>query len=315
MRAIRYHSTGPACELRLEDVAVPIPAASEVVVRVRSASLNPVDWKIATGKFRPLVKGGLPRTMGSDFAGDVAAVGPGVTNVRAGDPVWGFVDPFKQPQGTFAEFCAVPAANVFPRPAVVSCRDAAALACVGVTSVRMCDLAEVSPGKSVLVNGASGGVGHVAVQVAKARGARVTAVASDRRREFVMSIGADDFIDYGRSSPESWPGGFDAVFDCVPNLPRSIHRRLLAKGGHYVSTLPDAATFLLDPITNLLGPIRRHGVMIVPNAAAMQELAGDLANGRLRCHVEEEFTLDQVPAAIARSRAGRVQGKLVIRVE
>jgi len=315
MRAIRYHSTGPACELRLEDVAVPTPAAGEVVVRVLSASLNPVDWKIATGKFRLLVKGGLPRTMGSDFAGDVAAVGPGVPGVRVGEPVWGFVDPFKQPQGTFAEFCAVPAANVFPRPAELSSRDAAALACVGVTAVTMCDLAEVSPGKCVLVNGASGGVGHVAVQVAKARGARVTAVASDRRREFVTSLGADEFIDYGRSAPGSWPGGFDVVFDCVPNLPRSIHRRLLKKGGHYVSTLPDAATFLLDPILNRLGQVRRHGVMIGPSAAAMQELAADLARGRLRCHIEEEFTLDQVADAIARSRAGRVQGKLVIRVE
>ncbi len=315
MRAVRYHSTRPACDLFLEDVAVPTPAAGEVVVRVRSASLNPVDWKIATGKFRLLVKGGLPRTMGSDFAGDVAAVGSGVAGFRAGEPVWGFIDPFKQPEGTFAEFCAVPAASVFPRPAGVSCRDAAALACVGVTAVRMCDLAEVSPGKSVLVNGASGGVGHVAVQVAKARGARVTAVASGRRREFVTSLGADEFIDYGQSSPESWPGGFDAVFDCVPNLLRGIHRRLLAKGGHYVSTLPDAATFLLDPIMNLLGSIRRHGVMIGPSAAAMQELASDLENGQLRCHIEEEFTLDHVADAIARSRAGRVQGKLVIRVE
>jgi NADPH:quinone reductase-like Zn-dependent oxidoreductase len=315
MRAVRYHSTGPTFDLRLEDVAAPTPAAGEVVVRVRAASLNPVDWKIAAGKFSLLVKGGLPRTMGSDLAGDVAAVGPGVAGVREGDPVWGFDDPFRQPQGTFAEFCAVPAGNVFPRPADVSCRDAAALACVGVTAVTMCALAEVTQGKRVLVNGASGGVGHVAVQVAKARGARVTAVASARRRGFVTSLGADEFIDYGQSSPGSWPGGFDAVLDCVPNLPRSIHRRLLARGGHYVSSLPGAATFLLDPLLNRFGAIQRHGVMLAPNAAAMQELASDLARGRLRCHIEDEFTLDQVAAAIARSRAGRVQGKLVIRVE
>jgi NADPH:quinone reductase-like Zn-dependent oxidoreductase len=314
MRAVRYHSTTAASDLRLDDVPVPQPAPGEVLVRVRYASLNPVDWKIATGHFRFLVRGGLPRTMGSDLSGEIAATGDGVTGFRAGDPVWGFVDPFRQPAGTFADYCALPAANVFPRSEKLPARDAGALACVGVTSVVLCNLGGVSAGSRVLVNGASGGVGHVAVQVAKARGASVTAVASGARRAFVESIGADAFIDYRASAPESWPGGFDAVFDCVPNLPRGVHRRLLSAGGRYVSTLPGAATFLLDPLLNRVGPIQRYGVMITPNAAAMQELTDGFERGRLRCHVDGEFGLEDVPRAIAASRAGHVQGKLVIRV-
>lgn len=314
MRAIRYDSTGPGCNTRLEDAPAPQPAASEVIVRVRYASLNPVDWKLAAGHFRILVRGGLPRTMGSDFAGDVAALGPDVSGLQVGDRVWGFVDPFRRPQGTFAELCAVPASHVFKLPPAVTYRDAAALACVGVTSITLCELGRVAPGARVLVNGASGGVGHVAVQVAKARGATVTAVASAGRRDFVMSLGAEECIDYHAHGPDSWPGGFDAVFDCVPNLPRRCHRHLLAKGGHYVSTLPGPASFLLDPITNRLGPIRRHGVMIEPSGAAMSELVDNVAGGRLRCHIEDEFPLESVGDAIARSRAGHVQGKLVIRV-
>lgn len=314
MRAVRYHSTGPACVTRLDDVPAPQPAPGEVVVRVRYASLNPVDWKLAAGYFRILVRGGLPRTMGSDFAGDVESLGPGVSGVQVGDRVWGFIDPFRRPQGTFAELCAAPASHVFKLPPEVTYRDAAALACVGVTSITLCELGRLAAGGRVLVNGASGGVGHVAVQVAKARGATVTAVASGGRRDFVMSLGADDCIDYRSHGPESWPGGFDAVFDCVPNLPRRCHRLLLAKGGHYVSTLPGPASFLLDPITNRLGSIRRHGVMIAPSGAAMSELVGYVARGRLRCHIEEEFPLEAVGDAIARSRAGHVQGKLVIRV-
>lgn len=314
MRAVRYHSTGPACDTRLDDVPAPQPAPGEVVVRVRYTSLNPVDWKLAAGHFRVLVRGGLPRTMGSDFAGDVEALGPGVSGLQVGDRVWGFIDPFRRPQGTFAELCAAPASHVFKLPPEVTYRDAAALACVGVTAITLCELGRVAAGQRVLVNGAAGGVGHVAVQVAKARGATVTAVASGGRRGFVMSLGADDCIDYRSRGPESWPGGFDAVFDCVPNLPRRCHRHLLAKGGHYVSTLPGPASFLLDPITNRLGSIRRHGVMIAPSGAAMNELAGYVARGRLRCHIEEEFPLEAVGDAIARSRTGRVQGKLVIRV-
>ena len=314
MRAVRYHSTGPECTTCLEDVPDPQPAAGEVLVRVRYASLNPVDWKLAAGYFRILVRGGLPRTIGSDFAGEVAALGRDVSGLQAGDRVWGFIDPFRRPHGTFAEQCAVPASHVFRLPPDVTYRDAAALACVGVTSIRLCDLGRIPPGGHVLVNGASGGVGHVAVQVAKARGATVTAVASGGRREFVMSLGADECIDYRARGPESWPGGFDAVFDCVPNLPRRCHRLLLATGGHYVSTLPGPASFLLDPITNRTGPIRRHGVMISPSGAAMSELLDHVARGRLRCHVEDEFPLEAVGDAIARSRSGRVQGKLVIRV-
>jgi NADPH:quinone reductase-like Zn-dependent oxidoreductase len=314
MRAVRYHEITEAGDVRLDDVPVPRPAPGEVLVRVHFASLNPVDWKIATGHFRFLVKGGRPRTMGSDLSGEIAAVGAGVGRLQAGDPVWGFVDPFRQPAGTFADYCALPATNVFLRPQGVPAREAAALACVGATSVKLCDLGRVSSGNRVLVNGASGGVGHVAVQVAKARGAKVTAVASAKRREFVQSIGADEFIDHGASPPGTWPGGFDAVFDCVPNLPRGLHRHLLAAGGSYVSTLPGPATFLLDPLLNHVGPIRRYGVMITPDAAAFDELARAVVGGRLRCHVGGEFGLEDVPRAIAASRAGHVQGKLVIRI-
>jgi NADPH:quinone reductase-like Zn-dependent oxidoreductase len=314
MQALRYHSFGSPGDLRLEEVSPPEPAAGEVLLGVRCSSVNPVDWKIAAGNFRFLVKHGLPRIMGSDFAGVVTSVGSGVDGVRPGDRVWGFVDPFARARGTFADFCAVPVKSVFPLPAEIDFRDAAALACVGATAITLCDLARVSSGSRVLVNGASGGVGHVAVQVAKARGARVTATASGPRRGFVASLGADDFIDYGRAPVETWPGGFDAVLDCVPSLPRRFHRALLARGGHYATTLPDAGTFLLDPITNRVGPIRRHGVMLAPSAAAMEELLGYVSRGLLRCHVEAEYPLARATAALERSRSGRVQGKLVIRV-
>jgi NADPH:quinone reductase-like Zn-dependent oxidoreductase len=313
MHAVRYHSFAATAPLLVEDIPVPEPAPGEVLVRVRCASLNPVDWKIAAGRFRLLVRGGLPRTMGSDFSGEIASVGRGVASWSPGEPVLGFVDPFKSRHGTFADYVPVPSTSVFRRPETVAEPLGAALTCVGVTAVMLCDLAGVGHGSRVLVNGAAGGVGHLVVQVASARGAHVTAVASAGRRDFVTSLGADAFIDYRSTPAEQLPGGFDAVVDCVPNLPRAAHRRLLRRGGHYASSLPGAATWTIDPLCNLLGPLVRRAVMLEPRAEAMRELLEYVDQGRLACRIEEEFALDDVAMAVERSRAGHVAGKLVIR--
>lgn len=314
MRACRYHAARPTTRPAVEDVPVPSPAPGELLIRVSSASLNPVDWKIATGSFRLLVRGGLPRTMGSDFAGEVAASGPGVAGWSLGEPVMGFVDPFRRAQGTFAEFVPVPARFVSRRPASIDDRLGAALPCVGVTAVTLCDLAQVGRDSSVLVNGASGGVGHLAVQIAKARGARVTAVGSAERRDFVTTLGAGAFIDYRATSPDQWPGGFDAVLDCVPSLPRSTHAHLLRRGGHYASTLPGAATYTIDPLLNRFGRLVRRAVMLQPSETAIRELVRYVEQRRLRCEIAGEYALEDTNRAIEASRAGHVAGKLVIRV-
>jgi NADPH:quinone reductase-like Zn-dependent oxidoreductase len=312
MLALRYHSIGNLTGLGLEDIPVPVPAVGEVLVRIHAASLNPVDWKIATGSFRLIVRGGVPRTMGSDFAGDVTAVGSGVTTFAAGDRVFGFIDPFTRTGGTFAEFAVVPVEFAHHLPAELGHADGAALACVGPTAVTLCNLGHVGTGSKVLVNGASGGVGHVAVQVARARGAKVTATASAARHEFVRSLGAQACIDYRTEPMQGWPGGFDAVLDCVPNIPRSEQRRMLVRGGHYVTTVPDAATFLIDPLMNRLGGVQRHGVMLKPDAAVISEVLRYVAEGRLHGSIEHEFPLQQALAAVERSRSGRVQGKIVL---
>lgn len=291
---------------------MPVPVAGEVLVRIRAASLNPVDWKIATGSFRLLVRGGVPRTMGSDFAGEVTAIGSGVTTFVPGDRVFGFIDPFRRTGGTFAEFAAVPVGFAQLLPDGLGYRDGAALACVGATAVTLCNLGHVGTGSKVLVNGASGGVGHMAVQVARARGATVTATASAARHDFIRSLGASACIDYRTEPMARWPGDFDAVLDCVPNIPRAVQRRLLGRRGHYVTTVPDAATFMIDPLTNRCGGVQRHGVMLKPDTGVMNEMLGYVAQGRLRCAIEREFPLQLARDAIERSRLGRVQGKIVL---
>jgi len=314
MLAARYHSFGEPLTLKLEEVQIPVPARGEVLVRVRAASVNPVDWKIATGSFRPLVRGGLPRTMGSDFAGEVAGLGDGVSGFAIGQRVFGVLDPFRRTAGTFAEYCPVPAGYVFPLPDSLALTDAAALACAGATAVTLCTLGHVAAGSRVLVNGAAGGVGHATVQVAVARGAVVTAVASAARHEFVRSLGASSCIDYRVEPMSSWPGGYDAVLDCVPNIPRQAQRQLLRDDGAYVTTVPGGMTLLLDPLLNRLGGMQRHGVMLQPQAAIMRELVDHIVQGRLRCEIEREFDLAAAAQAVERSRTGQVRGKLVLRL-
>lgn len=315
MRALRYHRRGSLDGLALEQTPQPSPAAGEVLVRVRWASVNPVDWKLVLGQFRFLVKGGLPRGVGSDFAGEVAGLGPGVAGLTVGQRVFGCVDPFRSTFGTMADFVPVPAGSVFVLPRELPLREAAALACAGLSAVQVCDQAQVAAGSRVLVNGASGGVGHVALQLARSRGARVTAVASAGRREFVESLGAEAFIDYRSTAPVSWPGNFDALLDCVPSIPRRMHAGLLRPGGRYVTTLPGAATYLLDPITNRLGPIHRSGLMLVPTEPAASELNTAYGAGRLRVEIEAEYELARARAAFGRSMTGHVQGKLLVRMD
>jgi NADPH:quinone reductase-like Zn-dependent oxidoreductase len=314
MRALRYHRYGPPEVLRYDELPVPAPAPGEVVVQVHYASVNPVDWKNVAGKFRFLTRGGLPRCPGSDFSGVVTAVGSGVRRFSAGDRVLGIIDPFKRPMGTFAEYVAVPESHAFAMPASMDFRIGGALPCAGLSAVTLCHEARVGRGSKVLVNGASGGVGHLAVQVAKARGARVTATASARNHDYLRELGADECIDYTKVPPAKWLGGLDAVLDCVPNLPRSMHSKLLVRGGRYSSTLPGPATYLIDPLTNRLAGIHRYALMVQPDEAAMRELLDEVARGRVRCTIEHEFGFDEARAALELSSHGRTRGKIVVRI-
>ena len=130
----------------------------------------------------------------------------------------------------------------------------------------------------------------------------------------MTALGADEFIDYRARPVSDWPMAFDAVLDCVPNLARRCHRRLLKRGGHYSSTLPNGWTYTLDPLLNRWGRLRRHAVMLQPNEGGMVELLGYLTAGKLRCEIAGVFPLEEAARAIEQSGTGRVAGKLVIRV-
>ena len=238
MKAIVQDRYGPPELLELRDIDQPVPAAGEVLVRVHAAAVNAYDWHVMRGDpyparfMAPAVFGrrGPKRTIrGRDFAGRVAAVGSGVTRLRPGDEVYGEAD------GTFAEYVCVPADLAEPKPANLTFAQAAAIPLAGNTALMgLRDVGGVQAGQRVLVNGASGGVGTFAVQLARALGAHVTGVCSTRNVELVRSTGADDVIDYARDDFTRTGQRYDLVFDLVGNRSLTDCRRALTPTGTLV---------------------------------------------------------------------------------
>jgi NADPH:quinone reductase-like Zn-dependent oxidoreductase len=225
--------------LQQADLETPAPAAGQVLVKVHAAAVNPADWHLMRGmpfpiRFgRGLKRPTVPQRLGLEYAGTVATVGSGVTTVAAADPVFGAAA-----SSTLAEYVVAPAADVVAKPENVTFEQAAGTSVAGVTALlALRDVARVQPGHRVLVNGAAGGVGTFAVQLAKVFGATVTAVQSTRNLDLVRSLGADELIDYTAADFTSGRADYDVVLDNVRNRSLAEVRRVLKPGGVY---LPNA---------------------------------------------------------------------------
>lgn len=316
MKALVQHAYGPlASSLRLGELPDPDPGPGEVLVRVHYAGINPLDCKLVEGSFKWMSRARPPCGVGFDLAGVVERVGHDVTGFVRGVRVAGLIPAFKRPPGAIAELACVPATTLAPVPAGVTLAQAAALPVIGLTALQMCRIARVSAGRKVLVNGAGGGVGHMAVQIARRLGAQVTATGSAANREFILGLGAEHFVDYRASAPAHWGGPFDAIIDAAAALSRPATRSLLAAGGSCVSTLPQFPALLLDPVLNALGGRRWFALMLKPNRADLDELLQQIESGALRIHIAHEFAYEAAIEALEASRAGGVRGKLVVKVQ
>jgi NADPH:quinone reductase-like Zn-dependent oxidoreductase len=320
MKAALIESYGGSDRLVVRDVPDPgPPGPGQVLIRARAASVNPFDWKIRKGSFRLLMPAKFPLILGVDVAGEIDSIGPEVTRFQPGDPVFGGVDVVKH-GGSYAELVLAREAALAPMPGVLSFEEAAALPTAGQTALQaLRDKGELVAGERVLVNGASGGVGHLAVQIASALGARVTGVASGRNLEFVRGLGAHEVIDYEAedfiSRDETWDVIFDAVAasnyrDCEPVLSE--------KGGIYVTTgfyprLPIEMT--ITTLGGLFGQGKRARPVVVKHRAEDLVLLERLADqGRLRPEIQEAFPLERIGQAHDLSETGRVRGKLAVRI-
>ena len=320
MKAIVYDKASSDGGLKLEQIEKPVPAYDQVLIKVRAAAVNPLDYHLLR---HPLLRRVVARATkgkimrpGRDVAGEVEAVGKSVTQFKRGDEVFGACD------GAFAEYASVPESALARKPVNVSFEQAAAVPVAGLTALQgLRDKAHIQPGQKVLINGAAGGIGTFAVQLAKAFGAEVTGVCSTRNLELVQSIGADTVIDYTREDFTNSGLHYDVIFDNVSSHSFAEHKRALTPKGVYIGA----------------GALARHGSMFGLLAARITELAmspfvsqkftsfiarlnqNDLiaigklmAEGRVTSVIDRHYRLSEVPDAVHYLEEGHARGKVII---
>ena len=315
MKTARYRAYGSPDNIEIADAPDPTPAAGQLVVKVHATSVNPVDWKIAQGEFpMNLMKPGLPYVPGHDVAGTVEhAAGA----FKVGDRVFARIPGRRG--GCSAERVAFDASAAAKMPDAMTWNDGAAIPLAGLTALQaLRDYAKMplsgASGLRVLVVGASGGVGHFGVQIAKCAGAHVTGVSSGRNTELVRSLGADAVIDYTKTKTFNEGGDFDIILDCVGGESPSRFTPWLKKGGTFVCCMPGPAVILRQLTSSLGLGARVRAVMMHPDAEGLAWMAGHYEAKRLRVQIDEVFPLDRLADAHRKSIEGRARGKIVVSV-
>ncbi|MET9352070.1 NADP-dependent oxidoreductase [Streptomyces sp. NPDC006617] len=310
MRAISQDVLGGPEVLKEVRSERPEPRPNEVLVRVRAAGVNPTDWKHrATGGFL----GEPPFVLGWDVSGVVESVGIGVAAFRPGDEVFGMLSyPFGH--GSHAEYVTAPARTFTPKPSGIDHVQAGALPLVSLTAWQaLVERAEVRPGQRVLVHAAAGGVGHVAVQIAKARGAHVIGTASAGKHEFLRSLGADETVDYRETDFAEAVKDVDVVLDTIGGDTSLRSLRVLRPGGVVVSILPVGSDDFYEEADRL--GVRAVRMLVDADRAGMEEIARLVESGRLRATIAQTFPLTEAARAHALGETGRTTGKLVLEID
>ena len=319
MKAIICRAYGPPSVLHVEETATPTPADNQVLIRVRAASVNPYDWHFTRGSpYIIRMISGLVRPkdirVGVDVAGIVETVGSRVTRFKPGDAVFGGC------RGAFAEYACAADTSIVAKPANVTFEQAATVAVAGYSALQgLRDHGRIQRGHNVLVNGASGGVGTFALQIAKSFGARVTAVCSTRNLDLVRSLGADRVIDYTHEDFTSGSDRYDIVLDCHASRPLLACAGILTPAGRYI--------IVGAPGRGLIGPLRvavkvfalspfvgRRLTMMMakPNQDDLALLGDLMKTGTVVPVIDRDYRLDQVPDAIRYVEEGHARGKVVI---
>src|SRR5215831_3253220 len=321
MKAMVYERYGPPEALELREVDKPVPEDDAVLVRVHAASVNPLDWHFLTGtpyltRFMLGLRAPKEQRLGVDFAGTVEAVGKDVDHVEPGDEVFG------GRHGAFADYVAAKDA-VVRKPVGVSFEDAAATPIAGVTALQgLRDKGAVQAGQKVLVNGASGGVGTFAVQLARTFGAEVTAVCSAYNVETARFLGADRVIDYTKEDFTRSGVRYDLLLDIVGNHSWTECRRVLVDGGRYVMVGGPKTNRLIGPLgmaarrqlVSTIGSRRAIKFLAKLNRDDLGYLAGLIADGSVNPVIDRRYGLAETPEAVGYVGAGHARGKVVIAV-
>jgi NADPH:quinone reductase-like Zn-dependent oxidoreductase len=310
MKAIVFDGYGQ--QPHATEVPTPVPGEGEVLVRVRATSINPIDWKQVSGKYRPILTASFPFIPSYDLAGEVEALGPGVTGLTRGQRVHTRLS--GTAGGANAQYVRASLDVLRPMPPEMPFDQAAGLPLAGMTALQGlrdgCGLPMDGAKERVLIVGASGGVGHLAVQIAKAAGAHVTGVCSGRNSELVRSLGADAIVDY--TLPDAWRNvePFDVVLDCVGGAPSEFSKRM-RPSGRYASSVPGPAVLARQAV-NAFSKQKVVGVFLKSNGADLGLLDALFEQKKLKVVIDNRFSAEQLADAFKRSESGRAVGKIVV---
>lgn len=310
MKAIVIHRYGAAEVLQYEEVEKPKIKPDQLLVKVYASSVNPIDWKTGKGMLSVLIGNKFPLILGWDVAGEVVEVGSQVTRFQVGDPIYGSTS---FPGGAYAEFAAIPEKLAAAKPTNMSYQEAATVPLAALTALQaLRNLGKIKSGQNVLINGASGGVGVFAVQIAEAMGARVTGVCSSKNLDFVKSLNADLVIDYTQEDFTTGNVQYDIIFDAVAKRTFAECRKVLKPNGIYVSTLPIAEVILQGFLTTFIPGQKAKIVLENPNSKDLLYLQDLIIAGKLRTVIDCVFPLQELAAAHRYSESERVVGKIAI---
>lgn len=309
MKAVRIHAYGGPEMLHYED-NIPWPALKpdDLLIRVRAAAINPVDWKIREGWLQGFLQHTLPLTLGWDVSGEVIEVGPEAHDFQVGDAV--YARPDIERDGAYAEYIAIKASEAAHKPTTLDHVHAAAVPLAALTAWQsLVDAAQLQAGQTVLIHAAGGGVGSLAVQLAKARGARVIATASAVNIGLVTELGADTFIDYTQTPFEAVAKAVDVVFDTLGGDTQERSWQVLKPGGILVSVVsPPSATLAAER------GVRSAFVFIHPSGEQLTAIARLIDDGQMKPVIHTVLPLQEVRQAHAISQGGHARGKIVLRV-
>ncbi len=309
-RAVRVHAFGGNDQVKYEEVPVTPPGEGEVLLRVSAAGVNPVDWKIVRGYLNAAIPAKMPFVPGWELSGTLVSRGHGARRFAVGDCVYGYVRRPTVEHGAYAEYVSVPECYLAAAPERLSLEAAAGIPLAGLTAYQSIhDAAKLAEEETILIVGASGGVGGFGVQISKVLGANVIAVASQANSAYVLGLGADDFVGYDKGSLEAalapFAGKADVIFDCTGGETLAKSRPVLKDGGRVVSIA--ART----PPAGFEG-VKYEYLFVEPNCVQLRKLAALVDEGRLTVHVHARTPFSQARRALDQSETGHTRGKVVL---
>lgn len=313
MKKLIYNDYGNTSVLQWEETTVPEVKDNEVLVQVKAAGINPTDTKIRNGEMKMITMfmGSFPRGMGLDFAGTVTAVGSDVTTVKVGDNVYGGTG---MSGGSFADFVAVEAKDVHPMPAGLGFAEASTLTLNGGTAIATVNnYMEIEPGKKVLVNGASGGVGLFIMQISKAKGAHVTAVGAAESVAKLLELGADEAIDYKTTNVLTAGKLYDVILDASGHMKFDDAKDILTEHGVYCTLTPSLSS-MAEQMGNLFRGKKEKNVLARPSKEDMAELVSLVTAGKVKCVVGKTYPMADAITAQKDVEEGKLKitGKVVL---